>query len=375
MRRNSAATTSTSARARADGIDFEGFRFNCNGCHVLDPAAGHFGNGGNASFEAGNADREDPATAQRVSEGGHVRHGLPCASSRPGDNGDKGDQVRGFGFLHDGSTDTLFRFFHAVVFNTNGNVGFDADTTGETERTRHGAVRARLRQRPRAHHRPAGHARRAAAAATCRRASTCCSHAHKAPFVSKFLGGNVTECDVVVKGRIGGVARSWLYARQRQFRRGDDGASISDSGPAYAGADARTGAHLHLRAARARACAPDSTATATASKTRWTTAPRRPTTAQTDSDADGVGDVCDNCTLAANASQRDTDGDGYGNACDADFDENGVINFSDLGYMRVEVLHVRPGRRHERRRFVSFLDVGLIKAQFFGAPGPSAVAP
>src|SRR5690606_8153607 len=42
----------------------------------------------------------------------------------PGDNGDKGDQIRGFGFLHDGSVDTLFRFHAATVFNQSGfNVG------------------------------------------------------------------------------------------------------------------------------------------------------------------------------------------------------------------------------------------------------------
>jgi len=33
-----------------------------------------------------------------------------------GDNGDKGPQVRGFGFLHDGSVDTLLRFHRAAVF-------------------------------------------------------------------------------------------------------------------------------------------------------------------------------------------------------------------------------------------------------------------
>ena len=32
----------------------------------------------------------------------------------PGDNGHKGDQVRGFGFLHDGSIDTVFRFHNAT---------------------------------------------------------------------------------------------------------------------------------------------------------------------------------------------------------------------------------------------------------------------
>jgi hypothetical protein len=34
-----------------------------------------------------------------------------------GDNGPKGEQVRGFGFLHDGSCDTLFRFHGAVAFS------------------------------------------------------------------------------------------------------------------------------------------------------------------------------------------------------------------------------------------------------------------
>jgi len=34
-----------------------------------------------------------------------------------GDNGHKGDQVRGFGFLHDGSFDTLFRFLRGMGFS------------------------------------------------------------------------------------------------------------------------------------------------------------------------------------------------------------------------------------------------------------------
>jgi hypothetical protein len=55
-----------------------------------------------------------------------------------------------------------------------------------------------------------------------------------------------------------------------------------------------------------------------------------------DTDADGVGQVCDNCTAAANArvaagflttntwatltgGQRDDDHDGFGNVCDGDF--------------------------------------------------------
>ena len=44
---------------------------------------------------------------------------------------------------------------------------------------------------------------------------------------------------------------------------------------------------------------------------------------QSDTDLDGVGDVCDNCMTVANTQQADLDGDGQGDACDEDIDNDG----------------------------------------------------
>ena len=56
----------------------------------------------------------------------------------PADNSFQGDQVRGFGFLHDGSIDTVFRFTHGISFselaNGPGNNGIPDGPAGDVQR-------------------------------------------------------------------------------------------------------------------------------------------------------------------------------------------------------------------------------------------------
>jgi DNA-binding beta-propeller fold protein YncE len=119
--------------------------FNCAGCHVLDrngnrkfsevKKPGFFGTDGQFSFEGesqffkiphlrnlyqkvgmfGMAPPPRPPfvseeLAQQIAPVGSLTF-LPFANE-----GFLGDQVRGFGFLHDGSVDTVFRFISTVIF-------------------------------------------------------------------------------------------------------------------------------------------------------------------------------------------------------------------------------------------------------------------
>jgi hypothetical protein len=93
-----------------------------------------------------------------------------------------------------------------------------------------------------------------------------------------------------------------------------------------------------------------------------------------DSDGDGVADNADNCTIDANADQRDTDADGIGNICDADFDNNCAVNFTDLGSMKA--VFFQPGTVDTDMNGdgqTNFTDLGLLKGDFFQPPGPSGI--
>jgi DNA-binding beta-propeller fold protein YncE len=111
---------------------------NCNGCHVLDPTGnaqfgvakpGFFGTDGRYSFRAEPQFLKVPHLRnlyQKVGMFGLYGTSSP-EDSNPllgtilgppyNDNSFTGDQVRGFGFLHDGAIDTVFRFHSGTVFS------------------------------------------------------------------------------------------------------------------------------------------------------------------------------------------------------------------------------------------------------------------
>jgi DNA-binding beta-propeller fold protein YncE len=121
----------------------------CNGCHVLDPQAnaqfgvdkpGFFGTDGRYSFEPETQFFKVPHLRnmyQKVGMFGNDDTTVPGDDSpiqgflpEPFDStAFQGDQVRGFGFLHDGSVDTMFRFQGAVGFlrGAVNPAGFPAD--------------------------------------------------------------------------------------------------------------------------------------------------------------------------------------------------------------------------------------------------------
>ena len=116
----------------------------CESCHTLDlhgnpdsAAPGFFGTFGRNSFAFNPQLFKNPHLRnlyQKVGMFGNPEN----PGFTPGDNDPQGDQVRGFGFTHDGDVDTLFRFHHGITFSILvtgvGNGGLLTGTEGELQR-------------------------------------------------------------------------------------------------------------------------------------------------------------------------------------------------------------------------------------------------
>jgi hypothetical protein len=174
--------------------------FTCNGCHVLNPALGQFGTGTNASFEGIDQIFKVPHLRNMYDKVGMFGM-APTHFFNDSTDGPQGPQVRGFGFTN----------FHALVFNQPIlNTGFPAlnpePVRKEVEQfmlafdsdlapivgqqvtlnsTNQSGATPRL---------------------------TLLEQRAGAPFTSKILGGNVTECDLVAAYVYQGSTVKLLYS-------------------------------------------------------------------------------------------------------------------------------------------------------------------
>ena len=107
----------TPAQARGRDIYFEVDDItgtgSCNHCHTLNPEAKHFGTSGLMSFEGQGIAENFKIPSFRNA---YAKVGMFGTSGDLGDDRFFGDQVKGFGYLHDGSIASLNDFFASPTF-------------------------------------------------------------------------------------------------------------------------------------------------------------------------------------------------------------------------------------------------------------------
>jgi hypothetical protein len=327
--------------------------FNCNGCHTLDPANRFFGTDGRNTFDGEPQFFKVAPLRNMYAKVGMF--GMPDVPfNNPGNNGHKGDQIRGFGYLHDGSTDSLFRFLNAGLFNFPGGdpqrreveqflFAFDSNLKP--------VVGQQITQ-------------------TAANKTTTDSRVNL--LIARAAAG---DADLVVSGEVGGALHNYRRLGSGDFE--SDKASEANL------------TEIQLRDLVTTASA-DLTFTAVPPGTgilysidrdedgvlnRDDVCPALPDPGQADNDSDGVGESCDVCQSIADADQRDSNGDGYGNRCDGDLNNDGATNSLDLGLFKAVFITSDPDADINGDGIVNSLDLGLLKQLFMQPPGPSALAP
>jgi hypothetical protein len=197
----------------------------CNGCHVLDRSKGFFGTSGGSTFE--NETMEFKVAHLRNAYQKVGRFGTPQTDFFPdADDSFMGEQIRGTGFLHDGSVDTVDTFLGAQVFTTlNATeqrnleafiMEFDSDLAPivgqQTTVTS------------------------ASQSDTLNRVNLLIQRADTTYFSNAILG-DVKECDLIAKGVVDGLQRGWVYVGNNDFQSDSEGEALWSKNQLLAAAD------------------------------------------------------------------------------------------------------------------------------------------
>ena len=251
----------------------------CEFCHSLDASQGFFGTGTISSFEGSSQIFKIPQLRNMYTKVGMF--GLLTAFG--GGSALMGDQIRGFGYSHDGSVDTLFRFVASGAFNFPDETSernseafmlqFDTDLAPIVGQqvTLFAGQEAVFGPR---------------IDLMIQRAAT--------PFTSLLLDGVTTECELIVKGTVGGTQRGWVRQASGLFQ--------ADNDPTQAAllSDATLRALVTTEGPLTYTCA----------------APGSGIRMGINRDLDNFLDGEDNCPGIVNNAQTDTDSDGLGDDCD-----------------------------------------------------------
>jgi hypothetical protein len=253
--------------------------FTCELCHRQSPAEGFFGTGGGQNPE-GTQNMKIPHLRNLYTKVGMfgLSIGIPGFST--------GDQIRGFGFLHDGTFPTLLNF----------NMAFDTLTSDQREQLEDFMLVFDTDVAPIVGQQVTLDASNGGVAGA--RIDLLIARAGT-PFDSLILGTAGNECDLVVKGSVAGLPRGWVF--DGTLFQDDIGSSIDDAG---------------LRAL----------ATTEGALTYTCTPPGSGTRMGINADRDLFLDGDDNCAGVANDDQADNELDGLGDVCDQDDDNDDALD-------------------------------------------------
>lgn len=216
---------------RSDGLAFDSNQngpeqdgVNCEGCHGLDPLKGFYGTRGEVAHGGEIQILKVPQLRNLYTRVGMF--GLPDRTGfLPSDTQQhQGDQIRGFGFLHDGATDKLLNFLRGGVFDNGDDpcpVGltnahgceFNAGPVGiPNEETRQGLVDYLMEfdsdLAPIVGQQITLNSNSPEAVSD--RLSLLEDRA-QSPFPSKILGGASRECEVIAQGKVNDEMRGYWF--------------------------------------------------------------------------------------------------------------------------------------------------------------------